>query len=106
MTRLLFLLLTLFVSLNSPAMERNADFWHSPLAAKAGANAFDRVASHELSVLTSKGAKDWVKGVSDVVPPKDDLLRLQEIARRLWKLESNLSTTQFRANVSRRLGRH
>jgi len=51
-------------------------------AAKTTPNAFDGVASHELSKLTSKGAKDWVKGVSDVVPPKDDLLRLQEIARR------------------------
>lgn len=51
-------------------------------AAKTTAKAFDGVASHELSGLTSKGAKDWVKGVSDVVPPKEDLLRLQEIARR------------------------
>ncbi|MCX6976236.1 MAG: hypothetical protein NTZ94_18500, partial [Verrucomicrobia bacterium] len=44
--------------------------------------AFDGVTSHELSNLTSKVAKDWIKGASDIVPCKADLLRLKEIARR------------------------
>ena len=34
MTRFLACLLTLLFSLSSPAMEGNADFWRSPLAAK------------------------------------------------------------------------
>jgi hypothetical protein len=36
MSQLLVCLLTLLVSLSSPAMERNADFWHSSLAAEEG----------------------------------------------------------------------
>lgn len=69
-------------------MESIAGFWRSPFAAKTTANAFDGVASHEMSKLTSKGAKDWFKGAINVVPAREDLLRLQEIARRAveaWK---------------------
>jgi len=79
--RLIISILAIFCGL-CPALAKRGDFDRSSLAAKTTAGAFDDIASHELSKLTSKGAKDWVKGVSDAVPAKDDLLRLQEIARR------------------------
>jgi uncharacterized protein RhaS with RHS repeats len=45
-------------------------------------SAYDGVSSNQLSKLTSNEAKKWVKKLSDVVPSKDDLLRLEEIAKR------------------------
>jgi hypothetical protein len=59
---------------------------------KGGANLFDGISSHELSSLTSKAAKDWVKGASDVVPERSELLRLQEIARRAVEAGKQSST--------------
>ena len=46
------------------------------------AGAFDGVSSNTLSKNTSREAKDWLLGKTDKVPPKDDLLRLKEIAKR------------------------
>jgi RHS repeat-associated protein len=40
------------------------------------------LSSNELSKLTSAEAKAWLKGTSDAVPSREDMLRLREIARR------------------------
>ena len=42
MNKIVLCLLTLLFSLSSPAMERNADFWRSTLAAKAGGSALEQ----------------------------------------------------------------
>jgi hypothetical protein len=45
MLQLIASLLTLFFSMSSPALERNADFWQSSLAAKTGATLADDLAA-------------------------------------------------------------
>jgi hypothetical protein len=75
----------------------------SPCAEAAEKAAFKGVSSNELSKLTSKAAKDWVKGASDVVPAREELLRLQEIARRAVEAGKQSATNPVQSQRLRKI---
>jgi hypothetical protein len=87
------------------ALERKAieEAKKSPCAEAAEKAAFKGVSSHELSKLTSKAAKDWVRGASDVVPAREDLLRLQEIARRAVEAGKQSATNLVQSQRLRKI---
>jgi RHS repeat-associated protein len=87
------------------ALERKAieEAKKSPCAEAAEKAAFKGVSSYELSKLTSKAAKDWVKGASDVVPAREELLRLQEIARRAVEAGKQSATNPVQSQRLRKI---